>query len=143
MLTSKQTYYLQTMGIEPWVMRRTESQALVMVVVDTPAFDANQNKLFYVMLRSVGLSEDDVSVVDGLQHLNKIKPHVVLALGHAAGQNVLNNSVTFDDMRKQAHSYENTPVIVTHHPSDLLEHPINKKEAYRDLGLVKAALACI
>ena len=128
MLTHKQTYYLQTMGIEPWVMRHTESQALMTVVVDAEIRDVNQNKLFHAMFRSIGVSEDMLDVVYGLdadnfkKHIQKINPRVVIALGC------------------KVEACDKTPVIVMHHPSDLLQNPSDKKKAYAELGQVASCL---
>jgi len=142
MLTDKQTYYLQTMGIEPWVMRNTHSQVLMTVVVDASILDDKQSKLLYAMFRSIGLSEEMIDVVYDLntdnlkKHIQKIKPRIIIALGCTAGQNLLHTQSTFDSMRRQRHTYDGTPLVVTYHPSDLLQNPIDKKEAYRDLALV-------
>jgi hypothetical protein len=128
MLSNTQLYYLQTMGIEPWVMRNSESQALVTVVLDTKISDVNQKKLFYAMFRSIGLSEDMLDVVhdlnaDGIkQYINKTKPQVIIALGC------------------RVDVCDKTPVVVMHHPSDLLQNPNNKKKAYYDLGQVASCL---
>jgi len=125
MLTDKQTYYLQTMGIESWLMRHhTESIGSVMVVVEEKIRDDQQNKLLYAMFRSIGLSEDDVCFVEYVEtnsfrkHLQRAKPRVIIALGC------------------KVDVHENTPVITMQHPSNLLQHPINKKKAYADLGRV-------
>jgi len=147
MLSNLQTYYLQTMGIEPWVLRKSESQALITVLLDEKICDVNQKKLFCAMFQSIVLPEEMLDVVyalnaDGFkQHINKVKPQVIVALGHAAGKNLFNNHATLESMRKHVHAYEKTHVIVTYHPLDLLQDPIDKKEAYRDLALVKAALS--
>jgi hypothetical protein len=128
MLTHKQTYYLQTMGIEPWVIRRTESSVLMTVVMDAEIHDASQNKLFYAMFRSIDVSEDMLEVVYDLdessfkKHIQKTKPRVIIALGC------------------KVEACDTTPVIVMHHPSDLLQNPIDKKKAYADLGRVASCL---
>lgn len=129
MLSNLQTYYLQTMGIEPWVMRHSESQAQVTVVLDAKFSDANQQKLFYAMFRSIGLSEDMLNIVYDISsdsfklHVSKIQPQVIIALGC------------------HVEACHTTPVITMHHPSDLLKNPIIKKEAYAHLASVKAALS--
>jgi len=128
MLTDKQTYYLQTMGTEPWVMRRTESPVLITVVMNAEIHDASQNKLFYDMFRSIGASKEMLEVVYNLEansfkkHVQKTKPRVIIALGC------------------KVLACDTTPVIVMHHPSDLLQNPIDKKKAYADLGRVASCL---
>lgn len=128
MLTDKQTYYLQTMGIEPWVMRHVQSHILITAVVNAAIHDVHQKKLLYAMFRSIGVSENKLDVVDDLdadklkRHIQKTKPRIIIALGC------------------ELEACDNTPMMSMPHLSDLLQNPHDKKEVYRDLALVKAAL---
>lgn len=128
MLTHKQTYYLQTMGIEPWVMRRTESPVLITVVMNAEIHDTSQNKLFYAMFRSIGVSKDMLDIICDINaehlknHIHKTKPRVIIALGC------------------KVEACDKTPVIVMHHLSELLQNPSNKKKVYHDLGRVASCL---
>lgn len=136
MLTHKQTYYLQTMGVEPWVMRRAElspeSSVLITVVMEKPIHDARQKKLCNAMFRSIGLSDDMLDMVDNLDadnlktRVQKTQPRVIIMLG-----NKLEGKVDVGDKML---------VIAMHHPSELLQNPHNKKEAYHALGRVASCL---
>jgi|GEM_PF-1889006 len=136
MLTHKQTYYLQTMGIEPWVMRRAESfvesSGLITVVIEQPMHDARQKKLCNAMFRSIGVSEDMLDVVHNLdadyleKHVRKTQPRVMIALGSQLEGKI--------DVGAQA------LVVTMHHPADLLQNPHHKKEAYHALGRVASCL---
>jgi hypothetical protein len=137
MLTHKQTYYLQTMGIEPWVMRRadlsSESSGLITVVLGQPMADVRQKKLYDAMFRSIGVSEDRLDVVHHLdagnlkKHVQKTQPRVIIALGSKLGPIVMDAG-------------DKTLVIAMHHPSELLQNPHYKKEAYHALGRVASCL---
>ncbi|MDF1684110.1 MAG: hypothetical protein P1U36_05590 [Legionellaceae bacterium] len=132
MLTHKQTYYLQTMGIEPWVMRRAESSGLITVVMSQPMHDARQKKLCDAMFRSIGVSEDMLDMVYNLDadklktHVQQTQPRVMIALG--------------SQLEGKIDAGDQVLVITMHHPADLLQNPHHKKEAYHALGRVASCL---
>jgi DNA polymerase len=67
-----------------------------------------------------------------MQQIAMVKPKFLLALGTFSGQYLLNTTLSFNEMRAHIHQYENIPVIVTYHPTDLLKNPRDKKKAYQD-----------
>lgn len=135
-LSHKQLYYLQTMGIEPWVMRRAgafvQSSGLITVVMEQPMHDARQKKLCHAMFRSIGVSEDVLDMVHNLdtgylkEHVQKKQPRVMIAFGSQLEGKL--------DVGAQAR------VVTMHHPSELLQNPHHKKEAYHALGRVASCL---
>jgi len=120
------------MGIEPWVLRRTESSVLITVVMEQPMHDARQKKLCDAMFRSIGVSEDMFDVVHNLEagnlkkHVQKTQPRVMITLG--------------SKLEGKVDVCDKTPIIAMHHPSELLQNPHNKKEAYHALGRVASCL---
>lgn len=128
MLTHQQMYYLQTMGILPWVMRRVESPVLITVVMKQRIHDARQKKLVDAMFRSIGVSEKMLDMLydsqaDNLnQYIHKTKPRVIIALGC------------------KVDVCDETPVVDMYHPADLLQNPCHKHEVYHALGRVAACL---
>ena len=72
MLTARQLYYLQTMSINPWVMRCAASSELITVVMDEKIHDARQNQLLYAMFRSIGVSNNRLDMIHHVsaEHLN-------------------------------------------------------------------------
>jgi DNA polymerase III psi subunit len=127
-LSHKQLYYLQTMGIEPWVMRRVESPELITVVMAQRLENPRQKKLMQAMFQSMGVSEKMLDIVydthaDNLKkHLHKTKPRVIIALGC------------------KVDVCDETPVVIMHHPADLLQNPCKKHEVYHALGRVASCL---
>lgn len=199
-------YYLQQMGIEPWVLRETKvnkknlsdlarevstcercplhetrkqtvfargnSNARLMIIGEAPGFYEDQQGQPFVgkaggllnkMLSSVGLSEEDVYIANVLkcrppnnrdpnaeeinqccdylaQQIDLVAPKIMLAVGRFAGQFLLKATLPLNKMRKKLHEYNGTPVLVSYHPAYLLRNPVDKKNAYSDLMLVKQLL---
>ena len=199
-------YYLQQLGIEPWVLRgnkthkkdlrelaadvsscircplhKTRNQtvfsrgnpdAKLMIIGEAPGIDDDEHGLPFVgkaggllnkMLSSVGLSSEDVYIANLLKcrlpdnrdpHVEEIThcssflskqialvaPDLILAVGHLAGQFLLNATVTLNNMRGKIHDYHGIPVLVSYHPVSLLHNPVDKKNAYLDLVQVKQML---
>lgn len=215
-----QHYYLQQMGIEPWILRekpnkllpvvqsekiaidtnlltdlekqvsncmrcplaqtRTQTvfargnpQAKLMIVGEAPGFYEDQQGKPFVgkaggllnrMLKSIGLSEDDVYIANVLkcrppnnrdpnseeinhccdylaQQIAIISPQLILAVGRFAGQFLLKAAYPLNKMRGKLHDYQGRSVLVSYHPAYLLRNPQDKKKAYDDLLSVKKLLA--
>ncbi len=66
------------------------------------------------------------------QQIAIVKPLLIIALGHLAGQYLLNTTQSLSSMRTRMHQYQNIPVMVTYHPAELLKNPRDKKIAYQD-----------
>ncbi|MDF1826935.1 MAG: DNA polymerase III subunit psi [Legionellaceae bacterium] len=131
-LSHKQTYYLQTMGIEPWVMRHaelaSESSGLITVVIEQRLENSSQKKLMHAMFQSIGVSDKMLDVLYDSEaknlnhHIQKTKPRVVIALGC------------------KVDVHDKTPVFMMHHPADLLQNPSHKRDVYHALGRVASCL---
>lgn len=151
------------------VFARGNPHASVMVVGEAPGYYEDQQGLPFVgkagrlldkMLRSVGLSEEDVYIANVLkcrppdnrdpteaeiaachQHLAEqitlVNPALLLAVGRFAGQFLIKQSLPLNRMRQHVHQYGNRPVIVSYHPAYLLRNPNDKKKAYADLLMLQ------
>lgn len=64
-----------------------------------------------------------------------IQPKVIIAFGAVAAESLLNSQQRLTELRGQAHHFLGIPVIVTHHPAHLLQHPQDKAQAWSDLCL--------
>ena len=115
------------------------------------------------MISSIGLTIDDIYITNLLkcQPLNNrdplpdemnqccdylaqqiaiVAPKLILAVGHFAGQFLLNATTPLNKMRETLHEYQGTPVVVSYNPDYLLSHPADKKSAYKDMLAVKKLL---
>ena len=115
------------------------------------------------MLSSIGISADDVYISNVLkcrppdnrdplseeiaqcsgylsQQIALVAPKLILAVGRFAGQFLLNVTTPLSKMRGNVYDYHGTSVIVTYHPAYLLRNPADKKNAYRDLFMIKQLL---
>jgi DNA polymerase len=78
-----------------------------------------------------------------LQHqLNLIQPALILAAGEAVARQLLGTEAALDSLRGRVHRYgvQETPLVATHDPGDLLRSPADKSQAWEDLKLMRAAL---
>ena len=150
------SYYLQTMGIDLWVRRGLpepapllnviapkSSEISIMVVLEEADPDAaNQwlagkvGVLLTKMLHSIGLSSANTAIVCSVttktdqelkyrdvllaEQVVFLNPKLILILGPFSTQ-----------------CHPNIPVFLSNHPSDLLNNPIKKKNAFADWMKIK------
>ncbi len=123
-------------------------------------FVGRAGKLLNAMLQAVGLQRDEVYIANILKcrppnnrdprpdevsacrnylrrQIDLIQPHIILAVGRVAAQNLLQTETPIGRMRGQRYSYADTgiPVVVTYHPAYLLRSPREKRKAWQDLQL--------
>ena len=75
-----------------------------------------------------------------------IKPKFIYLLGHTAAKAILSTPLSLDTLREKWHDYKSinmdssVNVLVSHHPSTLLQSPKLKKEAWDDLQMLQKKL---
>jgi hypothetical protein len=141
----------QQLGIIQWTTRQaaggidndtdTEPTSIVIVDDNIDRNDSKINDLLTAMLKSIGLTREDVCITQDLAS-NKTTPRLILALGEIPAQHLLNSQANIDTLRGKTHHYgdNNIPLIVTYHPAHLLNNPSDKRNAYNDLLLFKTYL---
>lgn len=119
-------------------------------------FVGRSGELLNQMLAAIGLSNDDVYLVNVLKchpennnqptqeqirscshfllkQIDLVQPRWILTLGATAAQTLLNTKEPIQNLRSGHHSYQDTPVHVSYHPAYLLRNPSEKKKVYQDL----------
>ena len=138
-----QDYFLQLMGIERWLLRpsgraiKKATHASSLMVVGDPLqgdlLEGQVGVLFHAMLKSIGLTLEQVYVtMEGelLQHeMLRVKPRVILMCVLGTRKESLNE---IDDHMDSC--------VISYHPAYLLNHPLDKKQAYQDLLRVQQLL---
>ncbi|MCH9755708.1 MAG: hypothetical protein K0U37_00755 [Gammaproteobacteria bacterium] len=115
MLSNHQLYYLQTMGIHPWVLRKDASQPLLLVLIEDINLSQDEQMLLDAMFQSVGLDSTQIGIKPFSKDvLQSHKASVVMVLG---------------DIQEDCEG-----VIILPSLADLLEYPIKKRKAYEALG---------
>ena len=76
-----------------------------------------------------------------LTDVNTIDAGVLVVMGETAAQQLLNRSESIEHLRGQTHQLSEKPLIVTYHPSDLLQNTHLKPKTWDDLCLAKRALS--
>jgi DNA polymerase len=72
------------------------------------------------------------------EQVRLIHPKLLCALGRISAQALLKTTATLGSLRKEWHSYENTPLLVTYHPAALLRFPGYKKDTWEDMQKLMA-----
>ncbi len=66
-----------------------------------------------------------------------VKPLIICALGAHAAHTLLLNETPIGRLRGRIYQYEGVPLVVTYHPAFLLRSPQYKKEAWKDLQMLR------
>lgn len=134
--------YLQQLGIVRWVTKQHHPVAvstdLVIVTEASSTPNDTADQLLTAMLKAINLTRDDVRITDASQ-IHTLQPSLILAMGENVAQALLNTNASLESLRGKLHQYgeAQTPLIVTYHPAYLLQNPVDKKNAYADLLLLK------
>ncbi len=72
------------------------------------------------------------------EQIEIVRPKVLVALGATAVEGLLGTRGTMRDLRGKWHSYHETPLMITYHPSYLLRNqsPTEKRKVWEDMLLV-------
>ncbi|MGZ5005612.1 MAG: uracil-DNA glycosylase, partial [Chthoniobacterales bacterium] len=73
-----------------------------------------------------------------IEQINVVQPKVMVALGATAVEGLLGTRGTMREMRGKWHSFHETPLMITYHPSYLLRNqaPSEKRKVWEDMLLV-------
>ncbi len=74
------------------------------------------------------------------EQIRLIKPKLICALGRVAAQALLKTNTPLGKLRKNWHTYEGIPMLVTYHPAALLRFAAYKKDTWEDMQMLKARL---
>ena len=119
-------------------------------------FVGRAGQLLNEMLRAIGLQRDEVFIANILKcrppnnrdpqthevtacesflqrQIALLKPRIILAVGRVAAQNLLRTQQPLSRLRGKSHVFNDTPLVVVHHPAYLLRSPTEKARAWEDL----------
>jgi uracil-DNA glycosylase family 4 len=73
-----------------------------------------------------------------IEQINIVAPKVLVALGATAVEGLLGTRGTMRELRGKWHSFNDTPLMITYHPSYLLRNqtPAEKRKVWEDMLLV-------
>ena len=99
--------------------------------------------LFNNILLALQLNKTHTKTVLNLAGLlaNLVNVKVIVAMGEAVSQQLLNSSEYLEQLRGKKHVFENAPLIVTYHPDELLQQLANKANMWDDLCIAKPLAA--
>ena len=74
-----------------------------------------------------------------VSQINYIKPKIIVLLGKVAANNILQNDISMNDMRKKIFDENDygLPFFVLYHPAYLLRSPLQKKNLWEDLKVLE------
>ncbi|MBN2364550.1 MAG: uracil-DNA glycosylase [Calditrichaeota bacterium] len=122
-------------------------------------FVGRAGKLLNKMLSRININREDVFITNILKcrppnnrdpepeevkecfpYLHKqielIQPKLIVALGRVAAQNLLNNSASLKNMRRQKWEFKGITLIVTYHPAAILRNMGLTDEAQEDFDYI-------
>lgn len=141
----------------------------LMIIGDAPGFYENQqgepfadraDQLLNAMLKAIGFERDTVHIANCAPSNNRdseaeevercssflakqialVQPKLLLALGEIAAHSLLDTKASLEELRNKMHLYQQIPLLITYHPTDLLRSPKDKGKAFQDLQLVYKTL---
>jgi DNA polymerase len=71
-----------------------------------------------------------------IRQIELIQPKVIITMGALAAQCLIGVDDDIESLNAETHEFEGIPLIVMHHPSELLLDPKLKALAWRDLNLI-------
>ena len=142
-IKNEQAHAPQT--VAPEAVEKTSSPQFRMIDSDdahylfvlSPTQNAEEETLLQNMLKSI-CAKTRVGI--GSQGIDKIAENptkVIVAMGEAAAQAVLNTTETLENLRGKLHQTQIIPVVATYHPSHLLINAEDKAKAWADLCLAR------
>lgn len=76
-----------------------------------------------------------------LRQIALVRPFAIFAVGRVAARVLLETDAPLQKLRQLTHTLTvdgvNIPLIVSHHPASLLNHPADKASAWQDLQLIR------
>ena len=74
------------------------------------------------------------------KQLEILRPEFIVCLGALAAQALLDQTAGIGKLRGRFHSYRDSRVVVTYHPSYLLKQPDAKRFVWQDMQMIMAAM---
>jgi uracil-DNA glycosylase len=75
-----------------------------------------------------------------VRQIGLIRPRLILAMGRAAAQTLLNTDASIASLRGRIFRYQGVPTIVSYHPAYLLRNLPDKSKAWEDLCFARATM---
>ena len=131
--------------VAPATIEKASAPQFRMIVSDdanylfvlSPTQNAEEETLLQNMLKSICAKTRMDIGSQGIDQITQTQTKVIIAMGEAAAQAVLNATETLENLRGKLHQTQNTPVVTTYHPSHLLINADDKAKAWADLCLAK------
>lgn len=142
------------MGITAWQLKKPEKSFVgadnlktdLMIICEDQQgepFIGQAGQLLDAMLQAIGFERSHVYITnirDAAKQIALVQPKLLLAVGQIAAHFLLDNKLALDQLRGKIHTYEQMPLIITYHPADLLQNPLDKRKAFQDLQFVLESL---
>lgn len=136
MYNSLHLYYLQQLGISPWLKVKAKNPHKLLIVLNSPS-NPKATNLFERLRIAIALSENEVSVVfvdevmsdETKRHLNRLNPELVLDLG-----------VSTEEMQRFKWA---CPVLKSYSPEFLLNNPLQKKVLFDAINYINQQLSTV
>jgi uracil-DNA glycosylase len=78
-----------------------------------------------------------------VRQIELLQPRLILAMGRAAAQTLLNTEASIANLRGKLFRYQGVTTIVTYHPAYLLRNLPDKAKAWEDLCFARATMSAL
>lgn len=123
--------------IEPVVEAKVAVTWLLYCPLDV-ATDQEALTLLHNMVRAMQLLSTEYQLIHTPDALVRYQPVHMLIFGLDAAHAVLDKALTFEDTKEQPYIYAQSHCWVVHHPTQLMENPSLKREAWHTMCAAKA-----
>jgi hypothetical protein len=124
------------MIIEPIVEAKMAVTWLLYCPLDV-ATDQEALTLLHNMIRAMQLLSTEYQLIHTLEALARYQPTYMLIFGLDAAHDFLGKALTFEDTKEQPYLYAQRHCWVVHHPTQLMENPSLKREAWHTMCAAK------
>ena len=101
---------------------------------------ASQNVLLSNILQALHI---DKPIKSQVQNLTETGAQVIVALGEAVAQTLLNSQDSIENLRGKLHTIAGLSMVVTYDIDHLLANPLDKAKTWQDLCLARSAIAAL
>ena len=126
---AQNAFYLTLSADKKWAFIMPASPDLPALQADTEMIESS-GMLFNNILLALKIDKTNKTL---LTSFGDIEAKVIIAMGETAAQALLNSAESIESLRGKTHTFENTPLIVTYHPHDMLQNLANKAKTWDDL----------
>ena len=85
-------------------------------------------------------AEIDISLPFLQKHIELIKPKIIICFGATSAKTLMSKTESISKLRGKFYEYNNIPLIVTYHPTYLIQTPAQKRATWSDILMLQTKI---